>query len=314
MFESVSADVQPQKLMGNLRVGKQTIKTSSEDRIIFPRDGITKGDVIEYYRHVSRWMVPHLRGRRLTMQRFNPDINGEGIFQKDIPKHFPDWVSRVTVPKHGGTVTHVVCDNAETLVYLANQGFLTYHVGLARVDRNEEPDQMMFDIDPPSADFECVRPIAFALRSLLEELGLPCFAKTTGSRGLHVVVPVGRAQTFDEVREFAHQVSLLLVRRMPKQTTVEFYKEKRGDRVFLDTNRNAVAQTAVPAFSVRAVDGAPVAMPITWEEVADGNLNARTFTIRNAVERMKTVKDPMSGMSRSAKSLRAAADRLAKLL
>lgn len=300
--------------MGEIRVGRKTIQTSSETRVLFPKDGITKGDIIAYYQAIARWMVPHLKSRRLTIQRFHPDIHGQGIFQKGIPEHFPEWVHRVTVPKKGGTVDHVVCDNAETLVYLANQGCLTPHAGLARIDRIEYPDQLVFDLDPAGDDFESVRPIAFDMRELLNQIGVASFLKTTGSKGLHIVVPLDRKLPFDDARDIARRIAEVLVMRRPKQTTIEFYKNMREGKVFIDTNRNGTAQTAVPAFAVRARDGAPVAMPITWEELADPNLNARTYTIRNAVERIEKTSDPMGAMARQARSLSLAADRLAKLV
>jgi bifunctional non-homologous end joining protein LigD len=296
--------------MGEIRVRKRLIKTSNEDRPVFPRDGITKGEVIEYYRRVSPYMIPHVRKRRLTMQRFQPNIDAEPVFQKDMPDHFPDWIPRVEVPKHGGTVTHVVCDNPETLVYLANQGCLTPHVGLQRVDRNEYPDQMMFDLDPSSDNFSSVRDIAHKLRDLLAELRLIPFLKTTGSRGLHVVIPLDRKLMFEEVRSIAHQIAEEMVRRYPELVTTEILKKNRGSRLFLDVNRNGTAQTAVPAFAIRAKDGAPVAMPITWEELDDPNLNAQSFSIRNAVERMEKIEDPWKGFAKSTRALRAASHRL----
>jgi bifunctional non-homologous end joining protein LigD len=300
--------------VGEIRVGRQTISLSSEDRVLFPEDGITKGDVIRYYNDIAPYMVPHVRGRRLTMERYHHSIHDKGIFQKDIPSHFPEWVHRVTVSKHGGTVTHVVCDNPETLVYLANQGCLTPHAGLARVDKIEFPDQLIFDLDPPGDDFEIVRSVAFSLRELLDEIGLASYLKTTGSRGLHALVPLDRRLPFDEVRAFAHRIAELLIQRRPDDVTTEMLKKNRGNRLFLDTNRNGTAQTAVPAFAVRARLGAPVAMPIAWEELADPKLNARCWTIRNACRRMNDTPDPWRGFARHAKSLRAAADRLAKLL
>ena len=152
---------------------------------------------------LRRFMIPHVRKRRLTMERFQPDIDARPVFQKDMPEHFPDWIPRIEVPKHGGTVTHVVCDNAETLVYIANQGCLTPHVGLQRIDKNEFPDQMIFDLDPPSDDFGIVRTVAFKMRELLDEHGLTPFLKTTGSRGLHLVIPLDRKLPFDDVRAIA---------------------------------------------------------------------------------------------------------------
>jgi bifunctional non-homologous end joining protein LigD len=292
--------------MGEVRVGRRVIRTSSEDRVVFPRDGITKGEVIDYYRRIAPFMLPHLRKRRLTMERFQPNIDAKPVFQKDMPEHFPDWITRIEVPKHGGSVTHVVCDNAETLVYIVNQGCLTPHVGLQRIDKNEFPDQMIFDLDPPGDDFAVVRSVAFKMRELLTEIGLTPFLKTTGSRGLHMVIALDRKLPFDNVRAIAHEIAQEMVRRDPKNVTTEFLKKDRGGRLFLDTNRNGTAQTAVPAFAVRAKDGAPVAMPITWEELQDPKVNARSWNIRNAFERMESIQDPWKG-------LRAAAHRLPRL-
>ena len=292
--------------MGEVRVGKRLIKTSSEDRIVFPSDGITKGEVIDYYRRIAPFMLPHLRKRRLTMERYQPNIDANPVFQKDMPEHFPDWISRIEVPKHGGTVTHVVCDNAETLVYIANQGCLTPHVGLQRIDKNEYPDQMIFDLDPPADDFEIVRFVAFKMRDLLAEFNLTPFLKTTGSRGLHLVVALDRKTTFDIVRAIARDIAEEMARRAPTHVTTELLKKNRGGKLFLDTNRNGTAQTAVPAFAVRAKDGAPVAMPITWEELEDKKVNARSWNIRNACERMESIQDPWKG-------LRAATHRLPRI-
>ena len=292
--------------MGEVRAGKRVIQTSSEDRVVFPRDGITKGDVIDYYHRIAPFMLPHVRKRRLTMERFQPNIDAAPVFQKDLPKHFPDWIPRIEVPKHGGTVTHIVCDNAETLVYIANQGCLTPHVGLQRVDRNEFPDQMIFDLDPPGDDFEIVRSVAFQMRELLTSFGLKPFLKTTGSRGLHLVIALDRKLPFDDVRAIAREIAEEMVRLDPKQVTTEQLKKNRGDRLFLDTNRNGTAQTVVPAFAVRAKDGAPVAMPITWEDLEDNKVNARSWNIRNAVERMQRIPDPWKG-------LRAATHRLPRV-
>lgn len=296
--------------MSEVTAGRRVIKTSHEDRILFPRDGITKGDVIEYYRQIAPAMVPHLKGRRLTIQRYHGTIDDPGIFQKEIPEHFPDWVHRVTVPKHGGTVTHVVCDDAATLVYLANQGCLTPHVSLARLPKLDCPDQLVFDLDPAEDDFEQVRKAAFALKDLLDEIRLAAFLKTTGSRGVHVVVPLNGKMEFEKVRAIARKIAGTLVHRYPAELTMEQLKASRQGRLFIDTNRNGTAQTAVPAFAVRARDGAPVSMPIDWSELKDPKLNARSFTITNAVPRISDRKDRWAGMARAAKSLAASVRRL----
>jgi bifunctional non-homologous end joining protein LigD len=291
------------KTLKHIRVGRRTIDISSEDRVVFPRDGITKGEVIDYYRRIAPFMIPHVRKRRLTMERFQPTIDARPVFQKDMPEHFPEWISRIEVPKHGGTVTHIVCNNAETLVYIANQGCLTPHVGLQRVDKNEFPDQMIFDLDPPADDFAVVRSVAFKMRRLLDEFGLIPFLKTTGSRGLHLMIPIDRKLPFEEVRGIAHALAEEMVRREPETVTTEMLKKNRGGRLFLDVNRNGSAQTAVPAFAIRAKDGAPVAMPITWEELEDDKVNARSWNIRNALLRMESIDDPW-------RNLRAATRRL----
>jgi bifunctional non-homologous end joining protein LigD len=290
--------------MGEIKAGKRVIATSSEERVLFPRDGITKGDVIRYYADIAWSMVPHLRGRRLTMQRYHSGIDGEGIFQKDIPGHFPEWISRVEVPKHGGTVTHVVCNNAETLVYLANQGCLTPHVGLQRIDRMEFPDQMIFDLDPAEDDFEIVRSVAWTVREVLDESGLSSFLKTTGSRGLHIAVPLDSRTPFARVHGAAQRIAQMVMERRPQDVTTEFLKKNRGGRLFLDTNRNAAAQTIVPPFAIRARDGAPVSMPISWEELKNPKLNARCYTIRNACSHVRNAPDPWRGFAKAARSIR----------
>jgi bifunctional non-homologous end joining protein LigD len=297
--------------VGELTVGKHLIKTSHEDRVLFPRDGITKGDVIEYYRRIAPAMVPHLKGRRLTLERFHEDIDHDGIFQKEVSGHFPDWIHRVTVPKHRGTVTHVVCDDAATLVYLANQGCLTPHVSLSRLPRLDFPDQLVFDLDPAGDDFEPVRTAAFQLKEMLDEIRLASFVKTSGSRGLHVVIPLNQKLEFDPARSIARQIAAILVARHPATLTIEQLKVNRNGRLFIDTNRNGAAQTVVPAFAVRARDGAPVSMPIDWSELKDASLTARSFTIANAYERTTSKSDaPWAGMARSAKSLAGSLRRL----
>jgi bifunctional non-homologous end joining protein LigD len=203
-----------------------------------------------------------------------------------------------------------VCDDAETLVYLANQGCLTPHVGLQRVDRMEFPDQMIFDLDPPEDDFELVRSVAQSLREILDELELTSFLKLTGSRGLHVMVPLDRRTRFEEVRRFALYVAEALALRRPGEVTTEFIKKNRGGRLFLDTNRNGTAQTVVPAYAVRARDSAPVAMPISWEELKNPRVDARSFTIRNACRRMRGGTDPWQGFARQARSLKGKLERL----
>ena len=198
-----------------MRIGAYAVKITRPGKVLFPEDGITKGDLIEYYRRIARWMLPHLRGRPLMMER-NPDgIDKPGFLQKAAARHYPDWIEKMTVGKVGGTVKHVICQNSSTLVYLANQACITPHIWLSRVDSLEYPDQMIFDLDPAGDDFAHTKAIAQSLKRFLDELGLPAYVKATGSRGLHVAVPLNRRDNFTSVRTFARELAEVLVSKDP---------------------------------------------------------------------------------------------------
>ena len=286
----------------SVRIGKVTVELSNLDKVLFPDDGITKGELVEYYRKVAGHMLPYLADRPVSMQRFPDGIGKEGFYQKSISDYFPDWIDRVEVPKEGGTVTHVVCQDAATLVYLANQGCITPHVWLSRKDRIRHPDRMIFDLDPSGDDFGAVRSAARTLRELLDELGLAPYVMTTGGRGLHVVTPLDRSADFDDVRAFARDAADLLARRQPGRLTTETRKNKRRGRIFLDYLRNAWAQTAVPPFAVRARKGAPVAMPLGWDELGRA-VSGSAYHVGNAFRRLGRADDPWRGMARRARSL-----------
>lgn len=297
-------------LKETLRFGRYAVEVSNRDKVLFPDAGVTKGDLVDYYRRIAERMVPHLEERPVAMQRFPDGIDAEGFYQKDAPDYFPDWIERVTVEKEGGTVTHVVCRNEATLVYLANQAVVTPHVWLSRVDDLHRPDRMIFDLDPPGVDFEPVRSAARALRGLLDELGLVAWPLVTGGRGLHVVVPLRRGERFDSVRGFARGVAEVLASREPDRFTTETRKAKRRGRLFLDYLRNAYAQTAVPPFAVRPRPGAPVAVPLDWDDVDDPGLRGDAYTVGNVFRRLSQTDDPWRGMARHARSLDRPRERL----
>jgi bifunctional non-homologous end joining protein LigD len=253
------------------RFGEVTVACTNVGRVVFPDAGITKGDVLAYYRDVASVAVPHLRGRALTIERFTKGLAGGGFFQKHYQKHFPPWIDRVEL----GTRTPVVypvCDTAAALVYFANQGALAFHVGTSRRDALDRPDHLVFDLDPPEGRFDLARRAAQCVRDLMEELELSTFVKTTGSKGLHVVVPLDGHATFDEVGAFCQKAAALLCARHAELFTTEFYKKDRGGRLFLDTMRNAIAATVIAPYSLRGRRGAPVAAPIEWAELADPSL------------------------------------------
>jgi bifunctional non-homologous end joining protein LigD len=249
------------------------------------------------------------------MARHPDGIDGERIFQKNVPDYFPDWVRRERVPKQNGEVLHAVCDDAATLVYLANQACVEPHIFLSRLDRLDNPDQMVFDLDPPDPSrFEDARRAALELRRLLEEeLELTTFVKTTGGKGLHVHVPLDRGAGFDDVREVARQIAETLAEAHPKQMTTEQRKDKRGDRLFLDIMRNAYAQTVVAPFSVRARPGAHVATPLHWEEVEDPKLTPDRFTMPSIINRLNDGDDSWSGIGRHRYGLGPLRERLARV-
>lgn len=172
-----------------VRAGRHTVEISRPDKVLFPGDGITKADLADYYRAVARRMVPHLRGRPLMLERHPDGIDGPAFMQKNAPDHFPDWVHRAELPKETGTVTYVICDDTATLLHLADQACTTPHRFLSKADRPEHPDRLVFDLDPTGEDFTPVRDAALGFRRLLDELELPSLLMTTGSRGLHVLVP-----------------------------------------------------------------------------------------------------------------------------
>jgi bifunctional non-homologous end joining protein LigD len=277
----------------SVKIGRHDVAITHPNKLLFPDDGVTKQDLVDYYRRASRWIVPHLRARPVAMERYPDGIDKPGFFQKTVPTYYPDWITTVAVKKKtGGTTRHVLCDNAATLVYLVNQACVTPHVWLSQIDELECPDQMVFDLDPSSHEFELVKSTAQSLKLLLDALGLPAYVKTSGSRGLHVVVPLRRVEPFDCVRRFARELARIVVDEAPRQRTLEQRTDRRRGRVFVDTNRNAYAQHVAPAYAVRARRRAPVSTPIDWHELGRSDLRPDGTTIRNVFDRLAKTADP----------------------
>jgi bifunctional non-homologous end joining protein LigD len=289
--------------MRKMRTDRRDVPITHPDKVLFP-GGITKVDLAAYYRDVAPAMLPHVRDRPVSMQRFNAGIERPGFFQKDLPRGAPDWIRTVRVPKKGGTVCHVLANDTATLVWLANQNAITPHVFTARADRLDRPDRIVWDLDPSGEDeFPLVRRTALELGALLREAGCEPFAMATGSRGVHVVVAIRRRYGFDAVRDAALAVAEALAERRPGELTTAFRKEKREGRLFLDVNRNGRAQTAVPPYAVRPRPGAPVATPLRWAELDDGGLRPDGWTLRTVLGRLERDGDPWAGIARSAGAL-----------
>lgn len=297
------------------RIGRRTVSLSKPDKVFWPDENITKGELVSYYRAIAEVMVPHVRDRLLTMERYPDGVNAQRFYQKDASKYFPDWIATKRAPKEGGkgTVDYVVCNEVATLVYLANQGCITFHTGLHRIDKLDRPDLFVMDLDPSTEDFSVVQRAALATRDLLDEIGLTAFVKTSGSRGLHVTVPLRRTSTFGDVREFASEVAGELERRYPDELTTEWRKVNRGDRLYLDVARNGYGAHAVAPYSVRARPRAPVAMPIEWSEVEDDSLRPARYTIREAPAVVERRGDLWSDMRSAAQSLAQARKAMGKL-
>ncbi len=253
-------------------------------------------------------MVRHVRDRPVAMQAFPAGIEGAGHYMKDRPKHFPDWIPDVRVEKRGGSLRHVLIRETAALVYLAGQNVITPHVWMSRADGIREPDRIVFDLDPSTQKFAEVRAAARATGDLLRELGLAPHAMTTGSRGIHVTVPI-RPVPFEEAFAFAKAVAVRLADEHPKKLTTEFHKAKRGDRIFLDVLRNRYAQHAVPPYAVRPRPRAPVAAPLHWEELGDSKLKPDRWTIATMPKRLADG-DAWHGISGRARSVSAALGRL----
>jgi bifunctional non-homologous end joining protein LigD len=270
---------------------------------MFPAAELTKLDLAEHYARVAPAMVPLVRDHPVAMHAFPGGVDRHGYFMKEVPEHFPDWIRRVTVKKRGGTVTHVLANDAATLVYLANQNCVTPHIWTSRADRPREPDRVVFDLDPTVTRFGEVRAAARTLGDMLRELGLAPFAMTTGSRGLHVVTPIRRGRDYEDVHAFARELARRLAEGDPRRLTTEFHKEKRGDRIYLDVGRNAYAQHAVAPYAVRPRPTAPVATPLRWEELDERRLRPDGWTIDRIGDRLDADGDPWSGFRGAARAL-----------
>ena len=284
---------------------------SHPEKILFPDDGITKGELAAYYRSVAPVMLPHLRRRPITMERYHRGIGAPGFFQKDVSKGFPEWLKRVEVPKKDGTVHHPIANDVRSLLWLANQNSITIHVWPSRVPNLYHPDICVFDLDPSHDDeFDLLRAAALNVRDLLAELGLPSWIKTSGSKGFHIAVPLDGKSDFGTVARFAHHVGKLLVQRDPDHLTQEFSKVDRGGRILVDTGRNGYSATFAAAYTVRAKAGAPVSAPCTWEEIERGEVHPRSFTLRGMMQRVAEVGDLWAEMLKRKRSLEKAIHRL----
>jgi bifunctional non-homologous end joining protein LigD len=278
----------------------EAVTLTHGDKVLFPDAGITKGEVFEYYRRVSGRLLPFLKDRPVTLERLPEGLTGPGaphFWQKNTPASYPDWIPRIELETERGKPVHyALVNNEETLLYLVNQGTITFHPWLSRVGDLDRPDFVLFDLDPGEASFTDVVAVARRLYAVLNEEGVASFVKTSGKTGLHVLVPWQGKGGFDEARGWAGEVAGRVAEAMPERVTVEIRKNKRGGRVYVDVLQNARGHHAVPPYVVRAVPGATVSTPLRWQEVNDAldpaGLNLRTVFRRLA----RQTRDPLAAL------------------
>lgn len=288
-----------------IAIGHQKIEITHPDKNLFGTSKLTKLDLINYYEDIAPTMMPHLDDRPISMQRFPQGIAQEGFFQKDAADYFPSWIKRIAIAKQDGDkIDYVVINKPATLIYLANQNCITPHIWLSKIDNLNKPDRMIFDLDPAqSLSFSAVQDVAKKLKLILDELELPSFCMLTGAHGAHIVIPLKRIHTFEETRTFAHDIATLLAYQFSELITIEMHKTKRGNRVFIDWLRNGYGSTAAAPYAVRPYEGAPVAMPVTWQELEKKGMSSQKYTIKNAMKRISKVGDVWHDIQKHAVSL-----------
>jgi bifunctional non-homologous end joining protein LigD len=287
-----------------IRVGSRAVEITHPDKDLFPQPPITKLELARHYESVASAMLPHVRGRPLALQAFPQGIAGKGFFMKSIPRHFPDWITTAEVPKRGGSLTQVLADDVATLVYLAGQNVITPHVWLSRADEPYQPDRLIVDFDPsPGVGFAEVRAAAREAGDRLRDAGLVPFAMVTGSRGVHVVAPLRRGPSYSTVHGFARALAEEMVAADAQHLTLEWHRAERGERIYVDVNRINYAQHAVAPYSVRPRPGAPVAMPVEWDQLSDPRLRPDRWTVRDAAAHVHSEGAPWKGIARRARNL-----------
>ena len=262
------------------------------DKVFWPEEGYTKGDVVAYYRSAAPFILPYLKDRPESLHRHPDGIAAPGFFQKNVDHAVPGWVETVRVysESDGRQVAYLLCQDEAALVYMANLGCIEINPWHARTGRLDNPDYMVLDLDPLDVPFYDVTKCALAARDLLTEIGAACFCKTSGATGLHVYVPLGAQYSHDQATQFALLVSRLVHRRLPGSTSIERMPEKRKGRVYLDFLQNGRGQTLAAAYCLRPRKGAPVSAPLAWEEV-DESLDPARFTIETMASRLQKVGD-----------------------
>ena len=288
---------------------RSRVGLSRPDKLLFPDDGISKADLASYYSRIAPTMLAHVAGRPASLERYPDGIESKGFFHKDVGGEAPDWARTVTVPlRQGGDIEQIVLEDADTLALLADWGCITPHVWLSSARRLEHPLALVVDLDPPDAkSFDLVQEAAEDVRVTLAQLDLPSRVMTTGSKGLHVIVPLDGSATFETVRAFAERLAMEVAGGAPDRYTTAHRRDERGGRLYLDVARNAYGQTVVAPYSPRPIPGAPLACPLDWREARSSRMSAQKYTIGNVFRRLAQRDDPWTAAGTHGASLDRAA-------
>ncbi|MFO8065997.1 MAG: non-homologous end-joining DNA ligase [Bacteroidales bacterium] len=293
--------------MREIKKNGRTVEITNPDKEIFPDAGLSKKDLVNFYERMAEYILPYLKNRPLVMHRYPNGISGKDFYQKDQPDYFPEWIKTVKVKlREEGSRHMVLCNDEATLLYLANQASITPHVWLSTIKNLENPDRLIFDLDPPKGNFELVQDGAGDLKKIFDKLDMEAFVMTTGSKGMHVVVPLDGKTDFEESRSFAKKIAAKLADDMPDKYTTEVRTGNRRGRLFLDYMRNAYGQTGVAPYAIRARKGAPVATPLDWSEAVKKDMNAQKYNYKNIFSRLSAKDDPWKNINRHNYSLKTA--------
>jgi bifunctional non-homologous end joining protein LigD len=302
--------------MTEVRRGRRLVRLSSADRVLFPKDGITKGDLFDYYRAIAPVLVPHLRDRPFTMKRYREGIARNFFFQKDAPKGMPEWIPRRTFrtwPREGDSrlVDFPLVNDELALLWMVQMHCIDMNAWYSRVDKPARPDFVLFDLDPPEGGFRDAIRVAHLIRGLMDEVGLAGYVKTSGADGIHVLVPITRRSTYESTYAFAESASRLLERRHPGLVTTEWLKRKRRG-VLVDHRQNGHGKTIASVYSVRPRPGAPVSTPLRWDELGE-DVHPRDFSMAVALARVDRHGDLLRAVLEEPQPLAPAARALARL-
>jgi len=298
-------------LQVKVKIGKRTLTVSHPNKIYWPNDGYTKGDLIEYYRSIAPFILPHLRDRPLALLRHPGGINEEGFFQKDMPESTPEWLETVGIKSdgEGRKNRYAMCQNEESLIYLVNLGSIDLHSWTSRKGSLDNPDYMIIDLDPEGVDFDEVIKTALVVKDVLDEAGIDGFCKTSGAAGLHVYVPLGAKYSHDQARELAYLIAVLVNEKLPSTTSIERMPDKRQKKVYIDYLQNGFGKNTAAPYCVRPVKKATVSTPLKWSEIKSG-LRPEQFTIRNVLRRLEKTGDLFEGVLGRGVNIKTALDRL----